>query len=78
MLEYSSKLTKRKQHNKSRSLFQFQAFDRIEWLKSHVPQSRLTDRTVKLKYLVHPSELKEHLAVKKVFDRFDDDGNSKK
>ena len=54
----------------------FLAFDSIEWLKKRVPKKRLIDDTVKLKYLLHPIERHEHDSVKKVFDRFDDGGNS--
>ena len=50
-------------------------FDRIEWLKKRVPSQLLIDRTVKLKYLVHPAEMNEHSAIKKVFERFDDNGD---
>lgn len=52
-----------------------QPFDRVEWLKKRVPQKKLIDNTVKLKYLLHPAEFNEHISIKKVFDRFDDDGN---
>jgi len=58
-------------------LTQVGTFERVEWLKKRVSKSRLTDRTVKLKYLVHPAEMNEHIAAKKVFKRFDEDGNSK-
>ena len=67
----------KKKHHQRTDIPQFQTFNCIEWLKSHVPENRLTDRTVKIKYLVHPAEMNEHKAVKKVFQRFDDDGNSK-
>ncbi len=53
-----------------------QTFDRIEWLRKRVLPGKLIDRTVRLKYLVHPSEMNEHLAIKKVFKRFDEDHNS--
>ena len=54
-----------------------QTFDRIEWLKKRVLSSKLADRTVRLKYLKHASEMNEYFATKRVFDRFDDDHNSK-
>ncbi len=53
-----------------------QTFDRVQWLRKRVLSSKLIDRTVKLKYLVHPAEMREHTAIKKVFNRFDEDGNS--
>ncbi len=53
-----------------------QTFDRVEWLKKRVPSEKLIDRTVKLKYLIHPNEINEHTAIKKVFNGFDEDGNS--
>ncbi len=52
-----------------------QTFDRVEWLKHHVIPQYLIDRTVKLKYTKHISEMNEYFATKKVFNRFDDDGN---
>jgi len=59
-----------------RKLSEFQSFNCIQWLKSRVPQNRLTDRTVRLKYLVHPAEKNGHKTIKNIFDRFDEDGNS--
>ena len=53
-----------------------ESFEQIEWLKKRVPQEQLINRIVKLKYLIHPAQMNEHLAIKKVFNRFDDDGNS--
>lgn len=67
---------KKKSHKGKELLTQVGTFERVEWLKKRVDKSRLTDRTVKLKYLVHPAEMNEHIAVKKVFKRFDEDGNS--
>ena len=54
-----------------------QTFDRIQWLKKHVLPQNLANRTVKLKYTKHISEMNEYFATKRVFKRFDDDGNSK-
>ena len=54
----------------------FQTYDCIEWLKSRVPKTNFTNRTVKFKYTIHPAEIKEQNAVKKVFDNFDEDKNS--
>ena len=53
-----------------------QTFDRVEWMKKHVLPGKLVDGTVGLKYLIHPSEINEHLAIEKVFSRFDSNGNS--
>ena len=66
---------KKKRHKKVASA-NFANFELVEWLKKRTPQHRLIDRTVKLKYFIHPAEMQEHLSVKKVFARFDDDGNS--
>ncbi len=54
-----------------------QTIDRIDWLKSRVPARRFLDRTVKLKYIKPLSEMNEYSATKKVFNRFDGDGNRK-
>jgi len=51
-------------------------FEQIEWLRKRVCPNKLIDRTVRMKYLVHPSEMNEHQSIKKVFNRFDEDGNS--
>ena len=66
----------KKDHRKPKVYSALQTFDRIEWLKKRVLPKRLIDRTVKLKYLIHPSQMNEHFAIKKVFNRFDNDGNS--
>ncbi len=64
------KLTKNKIETSS-----LQTFDRIQWLKTRVNPRKLMDSTVKLKYLKHISEMAEYFATKKVFKRFDEDGN---
>ena len=50
-------------------------FETIEWLRKRVPAQRLIDRTVEQKYLIHPAETTENAAIKRVFNRFDEDGN---
>ena len=52
-----------------------QTFDQIQWFKSRTLSKNLMNRTVQLKYLKHASEMNQYKATKKVFDRFDDDGN---
>jgi len=57
------------------SASELQTFDRIQWLKTHVLPTKLTDRTVRLKYLQHMSEMDKYFATRAVFQQFDDDGN---
>ena len=66
---------KKKHHSKKSIMSRFHTFDNIEWLKKRIPQKKLIDRTIKLKYLIHPAEMNDHMLAKKVFKRFDEDGN---
>ena len=61
--------------DRNAKMSQMHTFDRIEWLKKHVEPKKLANNSVKLKYLMHPTEMTEHNAIKKVFDIFDEDGN---
>ena len=64
--------TARQINPQRRRLDEPQPYDRIEWMKKHISPLKLVDRTIRLRYLIHPAEMGEHDATKEVFGRFDD------